>query len=389
MQYHSRTIKQLPVLRIVWRRSTQFALFFVLGYFLLPSLSNGQSPKARRGALSFSSNIRILTPDILKKIYRTPEDKLTKKACTGRARVTIHCRDKLHYVTSNEYNHQLFYPYIKDIGGGHIGVGVEQNFTIIAWARSEFAWLTDYDPVVVRVNLAHRAIIIASPDRKTFVNYWKRKAKNMKRAIRLLRTFYKSHPERRRIIQAYRYAVRKVARNYRYILWRKRRYKNRPDFHWLHRKETFLYIRKMFKEGHIRVMKTDLLLNKGLVGIGKISHEVKIPIRTLYLSNAESFWRYTPQFRKNICGLLMDKKSTVLRTHWTKRFGPKYSKRWSYAAQGGLHFQEKLKNPRYRHVYSMMKHRRLIERGRYEIHTLIKLKAKIKKQRRRRKRLKR
>ena len=58
----------------------------------------------------------------------------------------------------------------------------------------------------------------------------------------------------------------------------------------------------------------ELLADKGMVGIGAAMTQVGLPVRTLYLSNAEEYWSYTDQFRVNIRALPRDDKSLVLHT---------------------------------------------------------------------------
>ena len=57
-----------------------------------------------------------------------------------------------HYVTSNEGHLDLFYPTLKNLGGGYAGVGTDQAYLFIGWQRPTLAWLTDYDPVVGSVH---------------------------------------------------------------------------------------------------------------------------------------------------------------------------------------------------------------------------------------------
>jgi hypothetical protein len=322
-----------------------------------------------------------LTAKQKKIFFGSPQDHLTKRVCTGRARVTTQCRDKSHYIASNEYYHQMYRPFIEGVGGGHIGVGTEQNFTFIAWSRSRFAWLMDYDPVVVRVNLVHRALILMSKNRREYANRFMAGA-NIRRTVRLLKKFYKSHPERDGIIDAYRYARRRIG--WQNHLFKKRRwnwnyhrsrplkrherlpFKDNRDFAWMHKEEWYQYIRKMFQTNRIRVMKGDLLLNKSLMGIGNTAKKLGVVIHSLYTSNAEEFWKYPKQFRKNVRNLPMDKRSVLLRTRFSSKYGPRLDA-WIYIIQGGLDFQKRLGTPGYNHVDDMMKGHKKLFHGVYSL----------------------
>lgn len=316
-------------------------------------------------------------------LYGSPQDRLTKQVCTGRARVTTKCRDKSHYIASNEYFHQMYRPFIEGLGGGHIGVGTEQNFIFIAWERSRFAWMMDYDPVVVRVNLVHRALILRSKNRREYINCWKTGRKNIRRVVKILRSFYAKHPERKAILEAYRYARRRI--NWQHHLFQKRRfhwnyYRSRPlkkserlpftdnrDFAWLHKESWYQYIRKMFQTGRIRIMKGDLLATKSLMGIGHAAKKLGVKIRSLYMSNAEEFWKYPATFRANVRNLPMDKKSLILRTRFSSKYGPRLDA-WIYIVQNGLDFQKRLGRSGDLRVDDMMKGHKKLFRGVFSIH---------------------
>jgi hypothetical protein len=304
--------------------------------------------------------------------YQTPEDLLTRKACIGKQRANKHCRNKKHYVSTNEYHHQLFYPYIRGIAGGYVGVGTDQNFTLIAWAQSRFAWLIDYDPVAVSINKVHRAFILESPNRQRYMQWWSQH--NIDAHVhRILRQYYPAPSIHRALFEAYRFARKIIADNNSLFIkwkqWRWRASKERSDFHWLHREETYLYIRQMFQTDRIRIMRGNLLGQSTLSGIGRASHQANLPIRILYTSNAEEFWRYSSSFQANIRGLKMDQHSVVLRTRYSDRFGPRRNDKWLYVIQGGLDFQSRLSNQRYHNIDAMMSHRKPITEGFFSILT--------------------
>ncbi len=107
-----------------------------------------------------------LGPRQLEIFFGTPEDTLDKAVCVGELRVTQKCRDELSYVISNEGARHVFEPHIRNLGGAYLGVGGEQGYTFIAWARPELVWLLDYDPTIVMMHQVHEAFIsrAATPD---------------------------------------------------------------------------------------------------------------------------------------------------------------------------------------------------------------------------------
>ncbi len=269
-------------------------------------------------------------------IRRVPEDALTARLCPRRRPIaTLRCRDPRHFVSTNEFDHNLWRPHITGLGGIYAGVGAEHQLTFVAWARSKIAFLLDYDPVVVRINLVHLALLQHSPDPRTFVGRFD--APGEAASLAILRRSYGDHPEATAIVAAFRAHRPRLARYFRMVLGRQS-----TGSHWLHRTGDYRYLRTMAREGRIRAMKGDLLGDRALRGIGKLTSDLRIPLRVLYLSNCEQFWaRYPTAFRRNISSLVMDQRSVVLRTWRGKRRSPK-ARPFAYVVQAGPDLQHKL-----------------------------------------------
>ena len=65
----------------------------------------------------------------------------------------------------------------------------------------------------------------------------------------------------------------------------------------------YAHIRGLYQQDRIRPMQANLLESKGIIGIGEAAKKLGVQIRGMYFSNAEEYWSYTPQFRKNIAAL--------------------------------------------------------------------------------------
>ncbi|MCA9665515.1 MAG: hypothetical protein KC503_08000 [Myxococcales bacterium] len=285
------------------------------------------------------------------------EDNLDKKPCIGtRKRVTLKCRDVRHYVRMNEWWHDVWHPYVKDLGGAYVGVASDQAFTFVAWAKSKLAFLMDYDPVVVWINHAHRAFVLESPDIAGYVKLWGRRGRKAGEAV--LAKYYKGkHKDYRRIVSAYRRFRGEIGGHFGQVLRRKGR-----RFHWLHDQGDYEYVRGMFKNGRVRILKGDLLKDKTLRGIGAVSHKLKVPVRIVYTSNAEEFWPYPKDFRLNFAALYMDQKSVILRTRHSSKYGPRIGS-YVYIVQDGQDFAKKLNSGwRWKGVWSMLRDRKATHR---------------------------
>jgi Sulfatase-modifying factor enzyme 1 len=86
-------------------------------------------------------------------------DVLDKPFCSKPYTSPIECRDPVSYVKTNEARSYLFAPYIKNLGGGYVGVAADSNYTFIAHAKSEYVWLMDFDFVIFNLHKMIRAFI--------------------------------------------------------------------------------------------------------------------------------------------------------------------------------------------------------------------------------------
>ena len=79
--------------------------------------------------------------------------------------------------------------------------------------------------------------------------------------------------------------------------------------------EHYDFVKEMLAHKRVRPMGVNLLETKGLTGIAKASSELGVPIRLLYLSNAEEYWpRYPRTYRETMAALPFHESALVLRT---------------------------------------------------------------------------
>lgn len=310
------------------------------------------------------------------------EDALEKQVCEKQGRSFVDCRDPNHYIRTNEPRLHLWRPYIENLGGGYAGVGIDQNYSFIATAKSEWVWLFDYDPTVVRLHHVLRAIILDSADRATFLSHFEPGAKQ--KGLALLSETYKSTPER----AAYReiYAVARNSLHSYYKLQmdhkipvpdivkapgsedpaptRKAGVKvgdavEDPTFGWLATEEAYQYIRTLYQQDRIHIMKGDMLANKTMQGIGEAAKKLGVPVRIYYPSNAPECWPHTAQYKKNVLGLPFDDKTVVLTSlSGIKQGFARQRGYWHYNVQSGLQQQELMRRRGYGSLKQLVWHRR-------------------------------
>jgi hypothetical protein len=310
------------------------------------------------------------------------EDELQKQVCEQKGRSFVDCRDPNHYIKSNEPRQHVWRPFIDNIGGGYAGVGIDQNYSFVAHAKSEWVWLFDYDPTVVRLHHVLRAVILESPTRADFLKHFEPTSKA--KVLALLSEQYKKTPER----AAYR-EIYAIARSglYKYYDRQIKAQVSVPDivkaptapedapkrkagvkvgddaedptFGWLATEEAYAYIRMLYMQGRIHIMKGDMLAKNTMQGIGKAARAMGVTIRVYYPSNAPECWPHTAQYKNNVLALPFDDKSVVLTSLSGIKAG--FSRQrgyWHYNVQSGLEQQALMQRRGYGSLKQLIWNRR-------------------------------
>ena len=218
----------------------------------------------------------------------------------------------LHYASSNENRIDLFRKHIENLGGGYVGVGTDQNLTLIAWARSEYAYLMDFDPVVVGVNRIHLFFLEIAPDPETFRALWMTRRAT---ATKLVRERFKDDPDYRTIMKAWDVATttwKPVPSRFRRLRKLERRFGLK---HFLNDERDFLYLKNLVAADRIIAVPGDLRGDTTLRGISRVARGLDVPVRVLYVSNAEDYFKeFGRGYRANILDLPVDRRSLIVRT---------------------------------------------------------------------------
>ena len=224
-----------------------------------------------------------------------------------------------HYFFSDERNHQLWYPHLKNLGGAYLGIGGGQGYLFMGWMRPQVAWMIDYDPWIIWLHRIYQILLLTAPNGNDFIKYWDKR--NLRGTLRLLDAKLAGDPERTQVLRTFRASRHLVIHRLHHerAMARKRQI---PTY--LADLTMYKFVQDMIRNGRVRVMLANLLADKGLRGIGEAARTLKIPIRALYLSNAEEYWNYGPQFRKNMSDLFYDGRSVVLRARSSKRANHDY-----------------------------------------------------------------
>ena len=252
-----------------------------------------------------------------------------------------------HYFVSNEYHNQVFYRDAKPLGGVYVGVGSEQNYVFASWYRPDVMVLMDFDQMIVDLHAAYEVAFLKAPDVATFRALWGRKGRKLMH--RHIQEHFASQPAvARGAWRAYRWARVWVSSHLRRA---RRRYLARGVPTFLTDPEHYAFIVRMLKEGRVRRVRGNLLGPRTMAGIGAAARELGLPVRLVYLSNAEQYFKYSTRYRSNIAALPFDDRTIVLRTLARNK------KEYWYVTQPGKTFKHWLQTTNVRRVKSMLRRR--------------------------------
>ncbi|HEY1098556.1 MAG TPA: hypothetical protein VGF99_06495, partial [Myxococcota bacterium] len=292
------------------------------------------------------------------------EDTLAKQVCEKKGRSFVDCRDPNHYIKSNEPRQYVWRPYIENLGGGYVGVGIDQNYSFIAHAKSEWVWLFDYDPTVVRLHHVLRAVILDSKDRESFVAHFTPEMKE--HTLALLSSTYKGLAERAAYREIYGVSRAGLHKYYGHQMageiaiaditkvpgsedetpYRTAGVKigedlPDPSYGWLATEEAYQYIRLLYQQGRVELLKGDMLAKNTMQGIAASAKKLGVTVRIFYPSNAPECWPHTAQYKSNVRALPFDEQSVVIQSLSGVKAGfGKQKGYWHYNVQSGLQQQE-------------------------------------------------
>jgi len=266
----------------------------------------------------------------------------------GRSETT--CRDPFPYLESNEPRAWLWQPYLANVGGAYLGVGSDQNYTFIAVARSQWAWVMDYDPRVVDHHKRLRAFVLEAATPEEFIALWS--PKNSKRALEAIERHHTDAAELPKLRRGY-WATHE--RLHAYYREQRDPARGRPSgYGWLADAEHYAYVRTLFQQGRLAPIKGDLLGKQSIRTVAATATALGVPLRVFYTSNAPSSWggQITAAYRENLMALPFDRHSVVLQT--TGKGGFRQSGHWHHNVEWGRHLQTLLRRPGYDAVMKLI-----------------------------------
>jgi hypothetical protein len=239
-----------------------------------------------------------------------------------------------HYWVGNEHRLDLFVDDVKGKGGVHVGVGAEQNWLLCGWSRCEVLVLMDFDESIPDLHRVYIAAFATAATKEAFVALWLDKRRvGLREAVKARY----AGTERARALAALDVARWSVERRFAAL---KNQLVDRGHTTFLSDDGDYAHLRGLVLGGRVFTVRGDLTARGTLRAIAAATTKAGLVIRSLYLSNAEQYFRYDATFRTNVAALPFDARSVVLRTHgWNTLRYAKDGNSYHYGIQTGASFR--------------------------------------------------
>lgn len=256
-----------------------------------------------------------------------------------------------HYWISNEDHLALFHDAVKDKGGLYLGVGSEQNYLLGAWARAELLVLMDFDQSIVDLHRVYRVLFRSAETPGDFLRLWRPEGRAEVR--RLIEEGYPDRKERAGALRAHGTARGAVERRLQRVMAQMAK-ASLPCF--LVDAAEYAHIRRLYQEDKVFLVRGDLTAWRTMSAIGEAAARAGKKVGVLYLSNAEQYFPYDAQYRRNIRALPLDERGVVVRTSGQRGITHVKGTYYHYNTQSGSSFVAWLADARTRDVRVMLRH---------------------------------
>jgi hypothetical protein len=249
-----------------------------------------------------------------------------------------------HYPVSNEWNHQLWYAHVRDLGGAFVGVGTDQCYTLAAVQNARFVWIVDFDPLVPIVHRMYGVLVPASATPEELVARFS--AEQSDATLALLRERLAGDAQLEEIVGAYE---RNRERMHGYLTRVSRNVVRGVAASWLSDPALYARVRALHTARRVVARNGDVTANGALRAVGRAAVRLGLPVRVIYFSNAEQFFPFNEQFRANFDGLPTDARSIVLRTFRERGAPYPPRERWHYMVHPVDDMRARIRENGYRH----------------------------------------
>ena len=262
-----------------------------------------------------------------------------------------------HYWVSNESAHDVWRETIGKLGGALAGVGTDQLYLLAGWQEPSLLLALDFDAEVVRVHELYGIAFAKAETPEAFLQLWRDVARDAGAWDELLDvpdnddgcTQTKRHHQR-----TLKLAGESISARLGQV---KRRYAGLGIPCFLTDAAQYAKVRTLWQEGRVVALRGDLTATSAMLTAAEAMRKLGVPLRTLYLSNAEKYFDYSPDFRANIIAQPFDEKSLILRTRHSPRMGAVEGDVYHYNTQTGANFIAWMRDSSIQTSFALLKRR--------------------------------
>lgn len=263
-----------------------------------------------------------------------------------------------HYVVSNENRLELFKDALEGRGGAYIGVGTDQNYLLGAWAGAEVLILLDFDQMVVDIHSIYRLMFAKAETPQELIGWW---AKGKKKDVHALLDEGLSGDALQRAKEAYAFGRK-------WIEWRLKRVAKRlarlKIASFLTDQGQYDHIRRLYATNRVFAVRGDLTKATAMGSVARAAKAAGVPLRTIYLSNAEQYFKYDKQYTANMLAMPTDERSVIVRTI------PDGNKGYYYLVQEAANFRRWLESGQAASVFTLYRKRKANPKNRERLFTI-------------------
>ena len=240
-----------------------------------------------------------------------------------------------HYFISNEGAHHVWREALENLGGALAGPGTDQLYILAAWQKPSVLFALDFDETIQYV---HRLYGLAFAHARTpdeFISLWKYGRTKPSRIKALISSEIVDPALRKKLVLVLEKCNSDVLQRFRIV---KEYYRTLKQTCYLTDLEQYNTVRNLWLWGRVFPIRGDLTAEVTMQDLARALDKAGVPLRALYLSNAEQYFKYTPTYRRNIVVQPFDDRSIVLRTQSHTRDVIRDGNGYRFNLQGGKNF---------------------------------------------------
>ncbi len=237
-----------------------------------------------------------------------------------------------HYWISNELSHWVMRDRISNVGGVYIGVGTEQNYLLAGWARSAFLVLLDFDQSISDLHHAYAAFFMAAETPEEFLAYWDEDRIEEARALIAARV---SPDQLEATMRALGHTLDRCGDRLRFLQTTYAR-NGVPSF--VSDQAEYDVVRNLYVNDRVLIIRGDLTASSAMRGVAAVATANDMPVRIIYMSNAEQYFRYGGDFNLNMSSQPFDENSWIIHTRHFGGWGRLEGDDYHYLLQPAGHF---------------------------------------------------